>query len=64
MKTGLPRSARAWWKIFLRAVPTPTEAAKISTSHPFLFEDRMTVLEVKKNITQKLLQNIEKTLYE
>ena len=51
-------------KIFLRAVPTPLDATKISTSHPFLFEDRMTVLEVKKNITQKLLQNIEKTLYE
>jgi len=33
----------------------PLDATKISTSHPFLFEDRMTVLEVKKNITQNYL---------
>jgi len=56
----------------LRAVPTPLDATKISTSQLFFFEDRMMVLEVKKYYeklsikkdTQKLLQNIEITLYE
>jgi hypothetical protein len=34
-------------KIFLRAVPTPTEAAKISTSPLFIFQNRTTVLKEK-----------------